>query len=59
MSVEGMKKATFIGRIFAGSKDLFEEAKESGEIYEDSVHTYTSLHTYIRTDMYAHPQSGQ
>ncbi len=35
VSVRGMKKATFIGRNFAGSKDLFDEAEAEGEIYQD------------------------
>ncbi len=32
VSVKGMKKATFIGKNFAGSKELFDEAKADGDI---------------------------
>lgn len=33
--VTGMKLNTFIGKNFAGSKQLFQDAKDAGEVYED------------------------
>lgn len=39
--VKGMKLHTFIGKVFAGSKALFEEAKQANEIYEEGDMWYT------------------
>ena len=35
VEVTGMKLRTFIGCKFSGNKELFEEAKDNGEVYED------------------------